>query len=315
MNARREIYDGSETMIFNIQRWSLHDGPGIRTTLFFKGCPLRCRWCSNPESWSFEKQLFYREDRCCGCGACIGVCPANATTMNGPAVAFDRDQCLGCGRCADVCPENARELVGQDLPVEEIIRILERDAVFFRSSGGGVTFSGGEPFAQMDVLNRLARGCAVAGIRTAVETSGFFSFNDARAIFDWINDIFIDLKHTNDAIHKELTGVSNTTIIDTIMRLDEMGRGLTVRIPLVRGLTDTRENIDGVIRLCRRLKHLIGIELLSYHALGAGKYDCLNLPCDASMTAPGQADIEWILARMQACHLPVRSSCLPLCQP
>ena len=234
--------------------------------------------------------------------------------MIGPFVEFDRDTCVGCGRCAENCPENARELVGQDLPVDEIIRILDRDAVFYRSSGGGVTFSGGEPFAQMDVLKRLARGCAVAGIRTAVETSGFFSFNEAPAIFDWIDDIFIDLKHTNDAIHKELTGVSNTTIIDTLMRLDEMGRGVTVRIPLVKGLTDTRENIDGVIRLCRWLDHLIGIELLPYHRLGAAKYNHLNLPYDAAMTAPEQTDIESILSRMHAHQLAVRISGMPLCR-
>jgi pyruvate formate lyase activating enzyme len=301
-------------MIFNVQRWSLHDGPGIRTTVFFKGCPLRCRWCSNPESWSFETQLFFMKDLCSGCGACIDICAAGANSMIGPFVEFDRDTCVGCGRCAEDCPENARELVGQDLPVDEIIRILDRDAVFYRSSGGGVTFSGGEPFAQMDVLKRLARGCAVAGIRTAVETSGFFSFNEALAIFDWIDDIFIDLKHTNDAIHKELTGVSNTTIIDTLMRLDEMGRGVTVRIPLVKGLTDTRENIDGVIRLCRCLDHLIGIELLPYHRLGAAKYDHLNLPYDAAMTAPEQTDIESILSRMHARQLAVRISGMPLCR-
>lgn len=295
-------------MIFNVQRWSLHDGPGIRTTVFFKGCPLRCRWCSNPESWSFEPQLYYLQDRCTGCGACIDVCPAGANTMNGPSVVLDRKRCLGCGRCVDVCPENARERIGRDQPVEAIIRILERDAVFYHSSGGGVTFSGGEPFAQMDVLNQLARGCAHAGIRTAVETCGFFSLNDAAGIFDWIDDIFIDLKHTNDSVHKQLTGVSNTTIIDNIMRLDAMGRRLTIRIPLVKGLTDTRENIDGVIEQCRRLNHLVGIELLSYHPLGAGKYNRLNLPYDAAMSAPEQGDIESILARMQACRLEARSS-------
>ena len=167
----------------------------------------------------------------------------------------------------------------------------------------------------MDALKRLARSCSLAGIRTAVETSGFFAFKDALAIFDWIDDIYIDLKHTNDAIPNNFTGVSNTTIIDTLMRLDDMGRGLTVRIPLVRGLTDTRENIDGVIRLCRRLKHLIGIELLPYHRLGVGKYNGLNLPFDAAMTAPEHGNIELILARMQAHRLTARCPGMPVCPP
>ncbi|BBO68819.1 glycyl-radical activating family protein [Desulfosarcina alkanivorans] len=255
------------------------------------------------------------EERCSGCGACIDVCEAGANRLNGASLEFDRDACVACGRCEKACPQNARERVGQDLTVEAVSRILERDAVFYRSSGGGVTFSGGEPFAQMEMLRRLARGCSLAGIRTAVETSGFFAFEDARAIFDWIDAIFIDLKHTNDAIHKRLTGVSNTTIIETIMRLDAMGRGLTVRIPLVRGLTDTRENIDGVIRLCRRLRHLVGIELLPYHPLGAGKYKGLGLSFDAAMTAPEHGAIQLILARMQAHRLPAGCPGLPFCPP
>jgi pyruvate formate lyase activating enzyme len=287
-------------MLFNIQRWSLHDGPGIRTTVFFKGCPLRCRWCSNPESWSFEKQLLFDAKRCCACGACIDVCPAGANRMSGQVVALDRSKCVACGRCAARCPGDARELVGQDGETDRIVRMLERDAVFYRASGGGVTFSGGEPFARLDQLMKLARACVLASIPTAVETSGFFSLDDAVQTLDWIDDIFIDLKHTSDPVHKRLTGVSNAVIIENILRLDEMGRALTVRVPLIQGITSTEENIAGLIGLCKRLRHLISIELLPYHDLGAGKHLRLGLAYDADMAAPRQETVQEILSRLHA---------------
>jgi pyruvate formate lyase activating enzyme len=287
-------------MFFNIQRWSLHDGPGIRTTVFFKGCPLRCRWCSNPESWSFDEQLLFMKERCCGCGACIDVCPRNANTPDGGHVAVDRDKCVACGQCAQVCPQHARECIGRELPVDQVMKMLERDAVFYRSSDGGVTFSGGEPFARMDLLRRLAGACVFAGIRTTVETSGFFPLKEAIGIFDWIDEIFIDVKHTDDIIHRKLTGVSNKPILENIVALDKMGRRLTIRIPLIKDLTSSAENIEGVIELCSRLQNPAAIELLPYHGLGAGKYAALGLSYASGMAAPGRRTIERILDRLRA---------------
>jgi pyruvate formate lyase activating enzyme len=240
------------------------------------------------------------KDKCSGCGSCIDVCPANANTQKGRKLVYDRSKCVQCGRCVDVCSENARELVGQDMSFDEIVGILRKDAVFYRSSGGGVTFSGGEPFAQMEVLRQLAKGCNFLGLRTAVETSGLFSLTDAIDIFDWIDDIFIDLKHTNDKIHQKLTGASNQKIIENIICMDELDRPLTIRIPLIKNLTDTAENVDGIVRLCGRLKNLIGLELLPYHNLGAEKYSGLNLPYDASMVAPELETIQLILDRLHA---------------
>ena len=141
---------------------------------FFKGCPLRCRWCANPESWSFRKELLFMRDRCSGCGRCLDICPEGANAIKDGLLEFSRGGCVQCGNCVDACPVGAREIVGQELTVPEIIGLLEKDAVFYRSSGGGVTFSGGEPFAQPDMLRQLAEACALTGIRTAVETSGYF---------------------------------------------------------------------------------------------------------------------------------------------
>jgi pyruvate formate lyase activating enzyme len=182
-----------------------------------------------------------------------------------------------------------------DLAVEDIIRRVERDAVFYRASGGGVTFSGGEPFARMDLLRYLVEALYSAGIRIAVETCGFFVIDEVLDILEKMDEIFVDLKHTHDATHRKLTGVSNRIIIENISRMDEAGHALTIRVPLVKGLTDTRENMEGLIRVCKGLKNLKQVELLPYHSLGAGKYADLNLAYDHSMTAPGPEEIQSIL--------------------
>jgi len=232
-------------MFFNIQRWSLHDGPGIRTTVFFQGCPLRCCWCSNPESWEFKKQE-------------------------------------------------------KSPTIEDILETIERDAVFYRASGGGVTFSGGEPFAQPELLRQLADSLNSAGIKAAIETSGYFNFRDVSDILDMMDDIFIDIKHTNDAFHRKLTGVSNKRIIKNIFHINESGRKFVIRIPLVKGITDTPGNIDEIIRIGSDLENLIRIEVLPYHPLGVGKYKDLNQPYDETMSAPEPEMIESILNNLQA---------------
>ncbi len=270
-------------MFLNIQRWSLHDGPGIRTTVFFKGCPLRCRWCSNPESWDFEKQLLIFKNRCTSCGTCVDVCPEKAVIRKDGNIKYDSDQCALCGRCIKSCPEGARELAGLDLSGGDVLKIVERDSVFYQTSGGGITFSGGEPFSQIDLLSTLVKKCAYLGIHTSVETSGYFSMDKAAKTLEKMNHITIDIKHVDDCIHKNLTGVSNRKIIQNIIDVDRAGKNITLRIPLVKNLTDTDVNIKGIVKIAKQLEHLTCIELMTYHELGIFKYDGLGIGYDSSM--------------------------------
>jgi pyruvate formate lyase activating enzyme len=271
-------------MFISIQRWSLHDGPGIRTTVFFKGCPLRCRWCSNPESWNFEKQLVLSKSKCKLCNTCVELCPQKATVNVGKQMTINPDKCDLCLSCVKACPTSAREIVGLDLSVDDILKIVKRDAVFYRVSGGGISFSGGEPFAQIDVLNALVEKCTYAGIHTSVETSGYFPLDKVKKTLDMINHIYIDCKHINDITHKKLTGVSNQVIIQNIIDIDRLGKPIILRIPLVKELTDTDENIEGIAKMAQKLNNLSFIELIPYHDLGASKYLNLGIKYDMSMT-------------------------------
>ena len=277
-------------MFFNIQRWSLHDGPGIRTTIFFKGCPLRCQWCSNPESWDFKKQLLIFKNRCTACGTCAGVCPEKATVKKNKSILFDADKCTHCYRCVEVCPEGAREPAGLELDADDILKLVERDSVFYRSSGGGITFSGGEPFSQMETLSAIAEKCDLWGIDTAVETSGYFDLDKARQILEIIEHIYIDLKHMDDITHKQLTCASNQIIIQNIIDIDASGKKIALRIPLIKDVTDTNGNIRAIVTFARQLKNLKFIELLTYHNLAIPKYAALGIEYNSNIGPSERAD-------------------------
>ena len=241
----------------------------------------------------------------------MDACPSNANRLSEGILHYSRQACTACGRCVDSCPEHAREVVGWSQSPENIASVLEKDAVFYRTSGGGVTFSGGEPFAQPDTLRSLAVQCISSGIPTAVETSGFFPIDDVVDIFESINEIFIDIKHLDDRIHRILTGVSNSRIIKNIHTLDNLGREITLRIPLVAGLTDTHNNIEGIVEICSRLKHVAGVELLPYHNLGSGKYQDLDLPCDHRLKPPVKEVIERITHRLRSQGIAVHAADTP----
>lgn len=279
-------------MLFNIQRWSLHDGPGIRTTVFFKGCPLRCLWCSNPESWNRNKDWYHFKDRCSLCGTCVKNCTRKAVRMDGQTIRHNLEECSFCGACADLCPENALEPVGFDMDLSQIMQVIEKDSIFYHHSGGGVSFSGGEPFSQAGPLRALTDMCLDRGIHTCIETSGYFEFDQVSDILAKISLIHMDIKHTDDQIHRKLTGVSNGKIIQNIIKTDDMGKNTIIRIPLIKDLTDTDQNIREIIKLITRLRHVSLVELLDYHTFGISKYDALGLGYDSGIAfSPRKAEI------------------------
>ncbi len=260
--------------VFDIQRFCLHDGPGLRTTVFLKGCPLRCRWCSNPESQRLKPEMFYNATRCMRCGTCIEACPqALLSRAEDGGVAMRRDACTACGRCADVCPMGALVRKGTDMTVEEIMRTVLKDRDFYTRSGGGLTVSGGEPFAQKDFLYDLLRAAKSANISTAVETSLHADWADIEPCLPLADHVLFDCKHPDTAAHKEWTGVGLEKIMPNIEALSKSHPEAHLRIPVIPGCNTDAEAAEGFARLISNLG--LTVELLPYHVLGEGKYEML----------------------------------------
>ena len=288
--------------VFNIQCFSVHDGPGIRTSVFLKGCPLDCLWCHNPESKRREPELFYDESKCIGCGECSRVCEchrivgttdravnaapdrnANTDLAHTPPDqihSFDRGGCKGCGRCADVCPAEALELCGRELTVGETLETVLRDRDFYGSEygltvRGGLTVTGGEPLYSFEFTYNLLRGAKASGLHTCVETSGCAPFERLRELAE-VCDIFLyDYKETSPELHKKYTGVDNRQIVDNLLRLDSVGAKSILRCPIIPGLNDRPEHLAAIASLANRLTNIIEIDVEPYHPLGAAK--CLRL--------------------------------------
>lgn len=264
--------------VFDIQRFSVHDGPGIRTTVFLKGCPLRCLWCHNPEGISPEPELMFFEYKCLGCGTCVRACPVGAIVF--PSFAgkpkLDREKCSGCGKCAEACPSGAWRLVGQTIGVEELLGILERDCLLYERSGGGVTFSGGEPLFQPEFLLAALEECKKRGIHTALDTSGFAPTAVLTKLASLIDLFLYDLKPMDEEEHRRYTGVSNRLIHENLKTLVKLGRPVIVRIPLIPGITDTERNIALLKAFLRELgRGIQNVEFLPYHDV-AEKYQRLG---------------------------------------
>lgn len=254
-------------IIFNIMRYSISDGPGIRTTVFLKGCPLHCRWCHNPESQSGEFQEMFSRDRCLGCGACIRACPRGALTSKGR----DPDKCTSCRRCVEACSSGAREGTGRKMTVGQVMAEVEKDIIFYDQSGGGVTFSGGEPLAQPDFLKSLLRECRKQEISTALDTSGYCSWDYLRSIAPEVDLFLFDIKIINDERHREVVGVSNRGILENLKALTGIHGNVIVRFPVIPGYTDSPENIEGLGKFLAQI-NIKGIEPLPYHKIGIEKY-------------------------------------------
>jgi pyruvate formate lyase activating enzyme len=292
--------------IFRIARFSVHDGPGIRTTVFLKGCPLRCAWCHSPESQHPAPQLAWHRDRCLQCGACATACDGEAISSQDGAWTTDFRRCRACGACVTGCPSGARELVGREVTSGDLLDAIERDALFYEESGGGATFSGGEPLMQPAFLEALLRGCRERGVRTAVDTCGLVD-PDTFARFVPQADLFLfDVKARDEARHREITGGSSASILENLQALARARRPVRIRVPLVPGLTDDERNLSGIGSLLRDLA-LKDVDVLPYHRAGLAKYERLGLePPPAGLQPPDEAQVTVAVATLRGYGLRVQ---------
>lgn len=262
--------------IFDIQRFSLHDGPGIRTTVFLKGCNLSCFWCHNPESVNRKPELQIYAHKCIGCGRCAGICPQNAIRRVGEQNVFLRELCTGCGSCTAECFAGARVLAGKQFNTTDVMIEIEKDIPFYLSSGGGVTFSGGEPLLQVAFLKALLAACRERHIHTAVDTAGHVPYQCFEEIIPFTDLFLYDIKVMNERTHIQATGVSNRLILKNLQQLSRDCRNIIIRIPIVPGVNDDEENIRRTGEFLKQLDGVKKVELLSFHKMAAGKYDALG---------------------------------------
>lgn len=271
-----------KAFVANVQKYNMHDGPGVRTQVFFKGCPLRCKWCSNPESLEKKYKVMYKRSSCVDCGACVSVCPAGIHSVNAAgthAINYGID-CIGCRKCEVACPENALSISGEMKTISELLEVIEEDRMFYELSGGGVTAGGGDPLLQPEAVTNLLMACKKEGINTAVETSGYTRTETLLKIAEFTDLFLYDIKHIDSQKHYELTGVRNDQILKNLKELIHRRYNVKIRMPLLKGLNDSPGDIRGVIGLLmpfQECKNFKGVDLLPYHKLGVNKYKQLGL--------------------------------------
>lgn len=274
-----------EGIVFNIQRFTIHDGPGLRTELFLKGCPLRCRWCSNPESWMPFMQPGVYRSKCISknkCGDCLEACPGDQVLQfyRGKPVAVDRSKCLHCLACARICPSDAIKQWGQKMTVEECMKVIRKDQGYYERSGGGVTVSGGDPLVQSDFVQALFRKCKEEGYHTCLEFVFYTDWSEIEKVLPYTDLIISDIKHMDSKIHKQYTGVNNELILENLEHLAREGRDMILRIPVIPGVNDDEKNIASTADFIQsRLNGKVRtLQLLSFMRLGEEKYTSLGIP-------------------------------------
>lgn len=286
-----------KVLINNIQGYSIHDGPGIRTVVFFKGCGLACEWCANPEGISPEVEIGFIENLCTYCGRCLEACPEKALSADLPH-RIDRNRCKACGKCVDACFYKAMVRYGREMSVEEVFDAVRRDKMFYQSSGGGVTVSGGEPLLYASVVKSIFELCKGEDISTCIETSGFAAADSLLSVLPVTDYILFDLKHMNSAIHLQYTGQSNDLILQNAKLAVSNGADVLFRMPLIPSVNDTEENIRETADFIKSIQTSPKIQLMPYHRMGESKYKALDKPnLLSSLKVMGPDELEAVKQR------------------
>lgn len=268
---------GLRGLITDISRCSLHDGPGVRTVVYFKGCALRCKWCHNPETLTVEKDMMFLNTKCIKCGRCLEVCPQCHTVVDNE-MQIDRSSCKHCGKCVDSCPAGALQMVGREVTVEELMTELRKDRHYYEMSGGGVTLSGGECLLQSEFAAALLEKCKEEGIHTTIETALFVPWEKVERVLPWVDLVYADLKIAEGGKHKEYTGQSNERILSNLKKLSEAGKEVIVRIPLIPGVNDTSEELEMLGNVIKTFGGGVrAVEVLKYNYLAESKYQSIGL--------------------------------------
>ena len=285
--------------ITNIQKFSIHDGDGIRTTVFFKGCPLKCEWCHNPETQKFEKEMQVDREKCTGCGACAAVCPNGAIHMEEGRPILDAEACVFCGKCTRFCPTGAREVIGQEYTVKELVKELMKDQMFYEESGGGVTLSGGEVMSMdMDYLLAVAKELKRQDVTLTIDTCGLVPYDKFQELLPYVNTFLYDVKVMDPELHKKYMGTDNALILENLVRLAKDGARIYIRIPTVKEVNGNEENMKETIAFLQEHDiHPAQINLLPYHDTGSGKYRKLDMEYKGTdLHAPDKEEMEALAA-------------------
>jgi pyruvate formate lyase activating enzyme len=279
--------------IFDIQRFSINDGPGIRTIVFIKGCPLSCKWCSNPESQLMNVEIMYNASNCINCGNCKDICPENAIDFQAEHK-IDRDKCKKCGLCVEKCYYNALLKTGREVNVEELVEELKKDSIQFRRSGGGVTISGGELLTQSDFVRELLKACKAKGWHTTIETTAFGKKELIEKILPFVDLVLLDIKHINKKMHREHIGVDNYLILENAKYISENAKELIIRVPVIPNFNCDKASINDIAEFVSKLNEVERVDLLPYHNLGESKYDNLgiNYEMDNKIESPKEELME-----------------------
>jgi len=270
--------ESTRGVIFNIQRYSIHDGPGIRTTVFLKGCPLECFWCQNPESQRKKPEVFLNKEKCTLCGQCVAICPTGASTLSAESSTIDRSKCIGCGKCVEACPNEARSLVGREATVDEVMQEVVRDRRFYENSGGGVTLGGGEPATQPEFALAILQRCKEEGLHTVLDTCGYAPWPIIEKLLEYTDLVLYDIKCMDAKKHHGATGKPNDIILENAKRIAKY-KPMMVRVPMIPGFSDSAEEVRAIANFVKEELGSVDIDLLPYNKWGESKYERLDKTC------------------------------------